>query len=109
MIRTLKKSILKELVRVFFLSRSQFQSNKHLCLHLYGYYYLKHVYILRVVLTGGTNLTISARRLASSAMRLMSLKAPRSVNIFVSADCRPCRVRCSVAHAASRASLPKSF
>jgi hypothetical protein len=56
-----------------------------------------------------TNLAISARLFASSAMRLMSLKVFLSENIFVSADWRPCSVRCSAAHAAERASFPKSF
>ena len=55
------------------------------------------------------NLAISARLFASSAMRLMSLKVFLSWNVFVSADWRPCSVRCSAAHAAERASFPKSF
>lgn len=56
-----------------------------------------------------THLAISARLFASSAMRLMSLKVFLSENILVSADWRPCSVRCSAAHAAERASFPKSF
>lgn len=58
-------------------------------------------------------LAISARLLASSAIRLTSLwlEVLLSPNNFLSVDCswRPCNVRFSAAHAASRASLPKSF
>jgi len=56
-----------------------------------------------------SDLAISARLLASSANVLISLKVCLSVNPFGSAEWRPCKVLCSVAHAASRASLPKSF
>lgn len=46
-----------------------------------------------------TNLAISARLLASSAMRLMSLNVVlRSVKAFGSADRRPWSVLCSAAH-----------
>lgn len=70
----------------------------------------KNTKMLQVLFCGGyIHLEISALRLASSAMALISLNVPCSENIFGSAGCSPCSVRCSVAHAASRASLPKSF
>jgi len=51
----------------------------------------------------------SARLLASSAIVLISLWLCFSANPFISAERRPCKVLCSAAHAASRASFPKSF
>ena len=54
-------------------------------------------------------LAISARLLASSANVFISLKVCFSANVFDSTGWRPCKVLCSAAHAASRASLPNLF
>lgn len=68
---------------------------------------------LRVCEAPSSSQSLHACLLASSAIRLTSLwlEVLLSPNNFLSVDCswRPCNVRFSAAHAASRASLPKSF